>query len=223
MILRALQSIAYMHMQFEILRSIEKFIFTYIYRSCIARFLMCIRWTENKFVKKRFFVKKWIFFYVTPWRICSKGHSRFQKKKKKKSDFGFFHCSYPILNIANFEFRVWYLDHYETFSITFSNFFEIFDFHSFYSTCKSYNISNEEGGKNDSNTLIFELQCDHVKVLKCVNYLKHERFIEARKVCRGLTHFVSKCSVAVTQSIKCFIYFQQYKMKMLNVKFLKFD
>ena len=45
-------------------------------------------------------------------------------------------------------------------------------------------------------------------VLKCVNYLKHGRFAEARKVCRGLAHFVSRCSVATTQSIKCSTYFQ---------------
>ena len=45
-------------------------------------------------------------------------------------------------------------------------------------------------------------------LLKCVNYLKHERFIEARKVYRGLTHFIFKCSIAIIQLIKCFIYFQ---------------
>ena len=66
-----------------------------------------------------------------------------------------------------------------------------------------------KGEENDSNTLIFELQCDYVKMLKCVNYLKYERFVETRKVCRGLTHFVFRCFVAITQSIKCFTYFQQ--------------
>ena len=73
-----------MHMQFGIFRSIGKFIPTYIHRPCVTRFLVCIRWIENKFVRKRFFVKKWNFFYMTSWRICSKGHSHFKKKKKKK-------------------------------------------------------------------------------------------------------------------------------------------
>ena len=89
----------YMHIQFEIFRLIEKFTFTYIHRLYIDRFLMCIRWIENKFVKKRFFVKKWNFFYVTSWRICSKKHNRFQI-----FDFHFF---YSTLNIANFESRFW--------------------------------------------------------------------------------------------------------------------
>ena len=53
-------------------------IFTYIFRLCVDRFLMCIRWIEKKFVKKRFFIKKWIFFYMISWRICSKGYNHFQ-------------------------------------------------------------------------------------------------------------------------------------------------
>ena len=39
----ALQPIACMHIQFEIFRSIGIFTPTYIHRSCVARFLVCIR------------------------------------------------------------------------------------------------------------------------------------------------------------------------------------
>ena len=116
-------------------------------------------------------------------------------KKKKKNSISDFHYSYSILNIANFEFHNSYLSYYEAFSITFSNFFDFFDFHSFYLTFKLYNISNEKNEENNLNTLIFELQCDYMRVLKCVNYLKHKRFIKVRKICRDLTHFVFKCSV----------------------------
>ena len=33
-------------------------------------------------------------------------------------------------------------------------------------------------------------------MLKCVNYLKYERFIETKKIYRNLTHFVFKCFIA---------------------------
>ena len=128
----ALQSIAYMHMQFGIFRLIGKFTPTYIHWPCVVRFLVYIRWPANKFVRKRFFVKKWNFLYKTPWRICPKGHSRFQKKKKKiRFPFSDFHYSYPVLNIASFESRVSNLGDYKIISITFFRIFRLFRFSFF--------------------------------------------------------------------------------------------
>ena len=77
------------------------------------------------------------------------------KKKKKKIPTSDFHYSYPVLNIASFEFHGSYLGYYEAFSITFSNFFDFFDFHSFYSTFKLYNISNKEDKEGCSNIMFF--------------------------------------------------------------------
>ena len=50
--------------------------------------------------------------------------------------------------------------------------------------------------KGDLNILIFELQCDYMRILKYINYLRYEKFIEIKKICRDLTHFIFKCSIA---------------------------
>ena len=78
----------------------------------------------------------------------------FKKKLKKNSNF---HCFYPVLNIANFGFRVSNMGDNRAFSITFSTFFDFFDFYSFYSIFKLYNISNKKDKGNDLNILIFRI------------------------------------------------------------------
>ena len=188
-----------MHIQFEIFYSIEKFILIYIHRSCVIRFLIYIKWSANKFVRKRFFIKKWYFLYETSWRICSKGPNRFQKKKKKKkSDFPFRIFTVPIQfwtsRILNLIFDIWVV--MRRFRLLFSKIFDFFDFHSFYSTFKLYNISNEGGKRGWFKHFNFS-NCNAI-MWKCWNVLiiKYERFIEARKVCRDLIHFISRCSIA---------------------------
>ena len=119
-----------------------------------------------------------------------------KKKKKNRSDF---HCSYPVLDIASFESRVSNLDDYRAFSTTFFEFFSTFSTFTLPTRRSGHMTPRMRGmGGGGSNTLFFELQCDHVGVLKCVSYLKYGRFAEAKKVCRGLTHFVSRCSIAIT-------------------------
>ena len=111
------------------------------------------------------------FLYKSSRRICQKNIIVFKKKSISLFGFSLFSSDFKISRISNLVFWNW------SFLWCFSNFFDYFRLHSFYSTFKLYNISNEKK-KNDSSILFFELQCDYVKMWKCVNY-------KIWKICRG--------------------------------------
>ena len=68
--------------------------------------------------------------------------------------------------------------------------------------------------RRSSLKLCTRLNCGILKdqqssIAEIVIYVEMCQLSETWKVCRGLAHFVSRCSVAAIQSTKCSTYFQQ--------------
>ena len=102
-----------------------------------------------------FFSKSGIFCMRHRGGYVQKDIVVFKKKKNQKIRFPFsdFHCSYPVLNIANFESRVSNLGGYRAFSITFSNFSTFSTFTL--STRRSGHMTSRMGGGGGCSNMMF--------------------------------------------------------------------